>query len=234
MAIGTVRTVTSERLVLVGTMLADRSRVALLTALLDGRAYTVTELARHVGVATATASEHLARLRDAALVTVEPSGRHRYYRLAGPEVAEMLESLGADPAAAPPRPHPAGLGLARSCYDHLAGAVAVAMYEDCVRAGYLTQEEGSALRLTTIGRTFFDDLGVKASVAHTDRPLARRCLDWTERRPHLGGLLGAGLLAWLLAHGWVVRGDRPRTIRLTRAGQHHLPSHFPGVFNGRL
>lgn len=229
--------VTSERLVSVGHALSDRTRVGLLTALLDGRAYTVTELARHTGVAVSTASEHLTVLRTADLVALEPSGRHRYYRLTGARTAQMLESLGARPTPVPPaRRIPVGLELARTCYDHMAGAIAVALYDWCQGAGHLEHRDGSALHLTRAGREFFGRFGIDLGEppwgtlsTPSGRPLARRCLDWTERRAHLGGRLGAGLLSVMLAQGWVVRGSRPRALRLTRTGQQQLPQRFPGL-----
>lgn len=228
--LGSVWLMTSERLVSIGHVLSDRTRVGLLTALLDGRAYTVTELARHTGVAVSTASEHLTVLRAADLVAVEPSGRHRYYRLSGTHIAQMLESLGANPEQAPPaRRIPVGLELARTCYDHLAGAIAVALYQWCEEAGHLQGGEGSVLHLTETGGQFYTRLDIDLGGTPSAQPLARRCLDWTERRPHLGGRLGASLLSMMLAENWVLRGSRPRALRLTRSGQQHLPRIFPGL-----
>lgn len=225
--------VTSERIVTIGALLSDATRVALLTTLMDGRAYTGSELARHAGVAPSTASEHLTRLLTAGLVAVEPSGRHRYYRIAGVEAAELLESLGAVPVGDAPVQRasaPQGLALARTCYDHLAGELAVALYDHAIAASHLTVGEGSVLDLAPSGQSFFADLGVEeASTEHSDRPRARRCLDWTERRHHLGGRLGAALLAMMLANHWLTRGPRPRSIRITRSGQREIPQHFPGL-----
>ncbi len=218
---------TTERLVQIASVLSDVTRAGILTALMDGRAYTVTELSNHVGVAVSTTSEHLSRLRRTGLVAVESAGRHRYYRLAGPETASLLESLGAHPdAPGPSRRIPTGLAFARTCYDHLAGSVAVRIYAHCVWAGHLTEGDGSGMVITAEGERFFSGLGLDLQRNPSRRERARRCLDWTERRPHLGGLLGAQLLTEFFDRRWLARGSRPRAVRLTRAGQQHLARYF--------
>lgn len=229
---------TSEQIVKIGALLSDATRVALLTTLMDGRAYTGSEMARHVGVAPSTASEHLSRLLTAGLVVVEPSGRRRYYQISGTATADLLESLGAIPLGDAPmdRPTaPGSLALARTCYDHLAGQLAVALYDHAIVAGHFTAGEGSALSLAPPGQTFFTGLGVEVSTPHsTRRPRARRCLDWTERRHHLGGKLGTELFQMMLANRWLARGSRPRSIRITRSGQREIPERFPGLQWERL
>lgn len=219
-----------------GALIADPTRATMLATLLDGRAYTGGELARFAGVSASTASEHLGRLRSARLVTVEAQGRHRYFRLSDPRVAELLELVGsatvgttgvARAASEPSRPRPAaGLGYARTCYDHLAGELAVRLFDRFVADGLLVEHDDH-LELTDAGRELLVGLGADLATpsAHR-RPLARGCLDWTERRHHLAGRAGAAVLEALLRRKWVVRGPRPRTIRVTRAGHAEIPREF--------
>lgn len=217
-----------------GALLGDRTRAGVLDALLDGRAHTVGELARHTGVSASTASEHLGRLLDGGLVAVEAQGRHRYYRLAGREVAELLESLllpasllvpTAPCAARAVRP-PAALAFARTCYDHLAGALAVSLHDHLLATGVLAADDRGLL-LTDAGATAFSALDIDVDgLRGRSRPLLRTCLDWTERRHHLAGGLGAALLDALLERCWVVRQPGSRAVRLTLAGASGLSDHF--------
>ena len=196
--------------------------------LMDGRAHTGGELARFVGVSPSTVSEHLSKLLDAAMVTVEAQGRHRYYRLAGPEVAELLEAPGATttPVIAPVRPVPAMLSYARTCYDHLAGEVAVRIYDRLLANGHLSNDDNH-LRLTGTGIELLAVIGVDIdSVTSGKRPQARSCLDWTERRHHLAGASGAGLLSALVTNSWAAHGAEPRAIRVTATGRAALSEHF--------
>jgi DNA-binding transcriptional ArsR family regulator len=205
-----------------GRLLGDPTRLALLDALLDGRAYTVTELRRRVGVAPSTASEHLARLLDGGLLAMEAQGRHRYYRLCGPDVAAMLESLyGFDAArSVPPRRTrvPADVAFARTCYDHLAGTVAVGLADHLAATGMVVAGDPA---LTDAGRDVLAGLGVAL-----DRPGLRRCLDWSERRPHLAGPVAARLLDRFVEDRWVVRAGGSRAVRLTAAGRAGLADVF--------
>jgi len=221
-------TVAVAALTHVGALLADRTRASLLTVLIDDRARTGGELARLVGVAPSTASEHLSRLLDAGFVTVESQGRHRYFRLAGPDIAELLESLGAvDAPAAAGDAHgsraPSELLFARSCYDHLAGQLGVRIYDQMLASGHL-RLAGGRLNLTPSGEQLLADLGVNVQAMRPTktRPIVRSCLDWTERRHHLAGAAGAALFHALLTRGWIARGSRPRSIRITNAGQRGL------------
>lgn len=210
-----------------GALLADKTRTLMLTVLLDGRARTGGELARLVGVAPSTASEHLSRLLDAQFVAVEAQGRHRYFRLAGPEIAELLETLGAVDLPGPPgRPvaanAPTELRNARCCYDHLAGQLGVRIFEQLLAHDHLRRDENH-LTLTESGHALLTDLGADmVAVARSSRPVVRGCLDWTERRQHLAGGAGAALFQALLDRRWIVRGSRPRSIRVTDAGQRGL------------
>jgi DNA-binding transcriptional ArsR family regulator len=224
----TIRSVTAETLARVGALLADPSRAAILLALMDGRAHTGSELARHVGIAQSTASEHLSKLLDGRMVAVEAQGRHRYFRLADPSVAGLLETLGMTEVPGPPTPRPPpALAYARTCYDHLAGELAVAIYDGLVAGGHLVDGEYPAL--TSSGTSFLAGIGVDLESARSPgRPQARRCLDWTERRHHLAGTAGQALLDALLTNRWVVSGRR-REVRVTDRGRRELAHHFPAT-----
>ena len=193
----------------IGALIADPTRAEILCVLMDGRAHTGGELARHVGVSASTASEHLSRLLNAALIRVEAQGRHRYFRLADQQTAELLELLGAvsTPLTAKRSRTAERLSNARSCYDHLAGEVATNIYDRLVDNCHLTPDNGHAA-LTDTGRVFFGGLGIDVeSVVASKRPTVRPCLDWTERRHHLAGALGAALFDTMLANNWIRRGS---------------------------
>ena len=215
----------------VGSLLADPTRSALLVVLMDGRARTGGELARLLGVAPSTVSEHVSRLLDADYVAVEAQGRHRYVRLAGPHIAELLETLG---ALEVPRTSATRIGAStpsellhlRSCYDHLAGRLGVRIYDQMLAHNHL-QHDADHITLTPSGASLLADLGVDIEASRgSRRPLARPCLDWSERRHHLAGAAGAGLFQALLDNGWIIRGTRPRSIRITQNGQTGLERAF--------
>jgi DNA-binding transcriptional ArsR family regulator len=218
---------TYPQIAAVGRLIGDATRAAMLAALLGGRALPASELARVARVSPQTASAHLAKLADAGLVAVTRIGRHRYYRLAGAEVARALEALAA--VSAPPVVRSLrgaqsldALRFARSCYDHLAGALAVALGDAFLEHGWL-RPVGEALRLAAEGERILVDLGVDVpSLRRARRPLVRTCLDWSERRPHLAGAVGAALLERLLALGWLEAGPVPRALRLTTRGRAEL------------
>jgi DNA-binding transcriptional ArsR family regulator len=228
---------------LIAGLIGEPSRAAVLMALIDGRALAASTLAQEAGVAPSTVSGHLGRLTEAGLVQVEASGRNRYYRLASPEVAETLESLA---RLAPPKPvrslrqatRAHALRRARSCYDHLAGRLGVALTEALLDRGDLVAERGStgatdpilgarrahAFHLTDAGAEHLVRLGVEVA-PQSRRPLIRYCVDWSEQRPHLGGALGAGLLQMLFDRDWVTRGNG-RAILTTPAGDAALLEQF--------
>jgi len=216
-----------SRLARIGAILADETRCEILNALMDGRGWTGGELARLTRVAPSTASEHLSKLLDAGLVEVEAQGRHRYFRLANEQVAEMLESLGAAPPVDAFRSRaPAVLTYARSCYDHLAGELAVIIFEQLLADGHLERVDGD-LRMTDSGLGLFARLSVDTdALRSTNRPLVRGCLDWTQRRHHLAGAAGAALLDLLLEQRWVTRGPQPRSIQVTARGKPALNKHL--------
>ncbi|ATO12872.1 transcriptional regulator [Micromonospora sp. WMMA2032] len=208
-------------------LLADPTRAEFCLALLDGRAWTAGELARRAGVAASTASDHLTRLVRGGLLAEERQGRHRYVRLADPSVAQLLEDLTARaPApATPPRTlraasAGAALAYARTCYDHLAGRLGVLLHDALLARGVLDRAGG--LALTPAGMSWLAEVGVPVErLRAARRPLVRDCLDWTERRPHLAGALGAALCGRFLDLGWIARGTG-RAVRLTPAGRDGL------------
>jgi DNA-binding transcriptional ArsR family regulator len=205
-------------------LLADRSRAAMCLAMMDGRAWTAGELARQANIAAPTATGHLNQLVQAGLLVEERQGRHRYLRLASPDIAHLLEDIAQ--AAGQPAPATslrtvraaANLAQARTCYDHLAGELGVRIFEAMVATGLITQRDG--LALTAAGRTWFSELaGPEVLRPPRSRPLLRTCLDWTERRPHLAGALGAVLHQQLVARSWVQPRPGSRAVRITPAGE---------------
>ncbi len=211
-------------------LIGDPARANMLTALMAGRALTATELAGEAGVTPQTASAHLARLEEAGMLRRERQGRSRYFTLAGPDVAAALEALmglaaGRGGLRTRPGPRDAALRRARTCYDHLAGEAAVSILESLRADGRIAGE--AELRLTEPGRAAFAGLGIDlASLEAGRRPLLRPCLDWSERRAHLGGALGAALLSRLLALGWARRGEG-RAVTITPEGARRLGEAFP-------
>jgi DNA-binding transcriptional ArsR family regulator len=226
----------------IGSAMADRRRAAVLLALLDGRALPASVLADEAGVAASTASSHLAKLVDAGLVSAERSGRHRYYRLAGPDVAKLLEAVA---RVAPPMrvrslrqgTRAEAMRSARLCYDHLAGRLGVGLMESLIDEGTITggdghHEAGGADRLAAPGRELdyelsdqgrerMEELGIELP-SRGRRPLVRYCVDWSEQRHHLGGALGAALAARLLDLGWIKRARSSRAVKITDAGRDGL------------
>ncbi|HLW74295.1 MAG TPA: helix-turn-helix domain-containing protein [Gammaproteobacteria bacterium] len=218
-------------IVRIAALIGDNARADILTALMTGQALTATELAGVAGVTKQTVSAHLAKLLDARLLAVEIQGRHRYYRLADADVAELLENLtgvayrtGALRTRSSPR-EPA-LRKARVCYDHLAGELGVMVYDGLEQRGCLHQT-GESLELTDQGRAFCEKLGINfVSLAKTRRPLCRSCLDWSVRRNHLAGALGEALLQRIFGLGWARRDKGTRVVRFTLEGERMLRQRF--------
>ena len=233
----------------IGAVLAEPARARMLLALGDGRALPAGTLASEAGVAASTASEHLARLVDGGLVTVHPQGRHRYYRLAGPEVGELIENIARIAPAAPVRSlredsRAYAVRRARTCYDHLAGRLGVAVFAALLRESYVTGGDGihridgdgedrlSApgrdidYRLTAAGHTRLAELGVDLPQMEERGIPLRYCVDWTEQRHHLSGHVGRALTDRLLALGWLKRADRGRAVLITDAGRERLPAEL--------
>jgi DNA-binding transcriptional ArsR family regulator len=215
----------------VASCLAEPARARIVCALLGGRAMTATELADEAGVAPSTASEHLAKLRERGLVSLERQGRHRYFRLAGSDVASFVEGLAGFAASRDPArrfgPNDPALRRARVCYDHLAGEFAVELRERLLDRGGLGLDGADSL--TAAGECLFADIGVDvADLRRSRRPLVRACLDWSERRHHLGGALGAALLARLFELGWIERATIGRAVTVTPRGERPIASLFMG------
>ncbi|WP_182452717.1 winged helix-turn-helix domain-containing protein [Streptacidiphilus sp. P02-A3a] len=230
-------------------LLASASRARILKALSDGRPLTVTVLAGEAQVSVPTASVHLARLAEAGLVRATDAGRHRYFRLSGPEVVAALEALA---LIAPPAPAPArtlrahsrdrALRRSRTCYDHLAGSLGVALMAAFVDRGLLRRDQaaadtgaerpaaygrGAAYLLTPRGAERFTAFGIDVpALTAGRRPVVRYCVDWSERRHHLAGALGAALAARLFATGWLRYGLSPRVVHLTETGTRGLADAF--------
>ena len=215
----------------IAALIGDHARAEVLTALMADRALTATELAEVAGVTKQTISAHLAKLVDAGLVAVESQGRHRYFRLADPDVAQLLESLmgvafrtGAVRVRASPR-EPA-LRKARVCYDHLAGEEGVRIYENLLKRQALVPG-AHGLELMAVGQRLFLKLDIDTdALSRQKRAVCRACLDWSERRHHLAGALGAALLSRLVDLGWAKRARDSRVVLLSANGLRALHNMF--------
>jgi DNA-binding transcriptional ArsR family regulator len=215
----------------VAALVGDPARANILCALLDGRALTATELAFAASVTPQTASGHLAKLLTAKLVLLAKQGRHRYYRLAGPHVGQMLESIMNVALTGPPRFQPASkrdddIRRARTCYDHFAGMLGVGLTERLVEREFVILG-GEAGEVTPAGADFLTGLGVDLKAARAKRRLfCRPCIDWTERRPHIGGALGAAFASRCFELKWFQRMPGSRALTITPAGRHGLREYF--------
>ncbi|MGN6738838.1 ArsR/SmtB family transcription factor [Dyella sp.] len=213
---------TRHQLAEIGSLLADPSRAAILLALVDGRARPAGELARLAGIAASTASAHLSRLVEGGLLQVVNQGRHRYFRIANDSVVQVLETLPllrSPPACAPTRaPRAQPLAFARTCYGHLAGRLGVALYQGLRERAWIELGE-HAVRLTGAGREAMQGGGLLPDPMKPSSLSGRSCLDWTERRPHLGGALGVAIVDQLLHRDWLRRQDGSRALLLTPPGR---------------
>ncbi|WP_322906889.1 winged helix-turn-helix domain-containing protein [Paenibacillus campi] len=215
----------------VASLLGEPSRANMLTALLDGRFHTAGELAHAASITPQTASFHLARLTEHGWIRTEKHGRYRYYRLADSETAQRLEQF----LAICPLPEVRSftqsrqmdrLRYGRTCYDHLAGQVGVTLTEALVESGYLLAQDG-AFEMSVAGADFFTALGLDLpQLRRKRRTFAHACLDWSERKHHVGGALGHGLLHLCLERAWIERMPGMRAIAVTADGQHALQKHF--------
>lgn len=219
------------RLAEVAALVGDPARANILTALMGGRALTAGELIHATGVSPQTTSGHLGKLTNGRLIACVKQGRHRYYRIATPYVAEMLESIMAVAADAPPRYRPPSkldetLRVARTCYDHFAGKLGVGITDALCALGHLTLSDDGG-ELSESGVAFFEKFGVDLAVARSRRRIfCRPCLDWTERRPHLGGTVGAVLAKRCFDLGWLQRMRDSRALIITVAGARGLRDAF--------
>lgn len=211
----------------IGAVIGVPARANMLAALAGGQALTATELALHAGVTAQTASSHLKKMTDLNLIAVEKQGRHRYFRLSDARIADALEPLAhllPDQPVAHRKPSKLlqELRESRMCYDHLAGVLGVAVADALKERGYITEDDKD-FHPTDAGFGFFADLGIDfEGLKGKRRHLARRCLDWSERRPHVGGALGAALADTFLESGWIERIPDSRKVVLTGAGQQAL------------
>lgn len=218
----------------VASLIGDPARANMLTALMGGQALTATELAHEAGITSPTASSHLAKLQAGGLLMVEKQGRHRYFRLAGADVAAMIETIiGVAERAGHARtrtgPREPALRQARVCYDHLAGELGVQLFDSLIgrRMLALGRED---LTLTPRGERFVGSLGVDlAELASSRRPLCRTCLDWSVRRNHLAGALGGALLDRFFQLKWARREAGTRVVIFN----HHGLSRFDALFDAR-
>jgi DNA-binding transcriptional ArsR family regulator len=212
-------------------LMADPARAAMLLALLDGRPLAASELSRLAAVSPPTASAHLAKLLDGGLVTVVRQGRHRYYRLAGHQVAEAIEALSQIARPAPVRSlrqsrRAAALAEARTCYDHLAGRLGVALTEALVARNHIALSEDGGM-VTPSGEDLFRSFGFEVrSKSPSRRPFCRPCLDWSERRPHLAGALGAAIAARCFELDWIARIRDTRAVLITQKGRRGFADTF--------
>jgi DNA-binding transcriptional ArsR family regulator len=217
-------------------LMADRTRAVMLAALLDEGALAAGELAQLAGVTPATASAHLSRLLDGDMVTVISQGRHRYYQLAGADVAAAIEALSQLRPEPPVRSlkqsrQAAALAEARTCYDHLAGRAGVALLDALLAGGLLTARPPDAplpaFDVTQAGAGTLTRFGVDPEpLRRSRRRFAGACLDWTQRSPHLNGALGAAITSRLLHLRWIERGRQHRSVRITPAGREGLADTF--------
>ncbi|CAL2102412.1 Uncharacterized HTH-type transcriptional regulator YdfF [Tenacibaculum sp. 190130A14a] len=211
----------------IASLLGDKSRAIMLWNLLDGRAYTATELANCSAVSLQSASNHLAKLLQKNILTVEKQGRHRYYRFSSPEVAQVIESMASLLSLQKDykkikRPKATAFTYARTCYQHLAGEVGVKITEALVSQEIITPVEKQYI-VTHSGKQWFLDLGINTEkIQNAKRSFAHQCLDWSERKHHLAGALGDAFLETMLANDWFRKHKNTRELVLTSKGSFHL------------
>ena len=219
---------------MVAALVGDPARANMLTALMTGRALTASELAHQAGITPQTASSHLSKLETGGLIEQEKQGRHRYYRLTDPDVAGVLEGLAGLAARAGHMrvrtgPKDPALRRARVCYDHLAGDLGVQML-DSMRKQRLIRQTKQSIELTAEGERFIArNLQISAeALAHPRRPLCKACLDWSERRHHLAGTLGAAIMSRFTELKWAARDDAPgsRVVNFSRNGEKRFAALF--------
>lgn len=218
----------------IGSLIGDPARANMLSALLGGKALTATELATEAGITGQTASSHLKKLIEGGLLAQAKQGRHRYFTLAGPEVGSTLEAimgLAARKGHLRTRtgPKDPAMRAARVCYDHLAGDMAVRIFDSLQSRAFLAvSSEKGGLALTRDGREFVSGIGIDLQALTANRrPLCRACLDWSERRNHLAGGLGAAFLDLFQEKGWLRREQGTRIVHVTASGGRALPDMFP-------
>ena len=219
----------------IAQLIGDPARANMLCALMSGKALTATELANEAGVTLQTTSGHLAKMVDGGLVASRKQGRHKYYQLLDDDVAHLLENLMSVAAQkghlrAQTGPKDPELRHARVCYDHLAGDLGTKLYGALIKTGHL-KEVGDQTEITESGISFFEKKGFKLDALHNSRrQLCRQCLDWSERRTHLAGTLGASILRHIYEKKWAKRDDNSRVVRFSKRGE----AAFMAVFEIEL
>jgi DNA-binding transcriptional ArsR family regulator len=211
-------------------LIGDPASAAMLTTLLDGRTLPAGELARAANISLKSASMHLGQLLNGRFVSVSQQGRHRYYRITCPEVAHAIEALGviSTPSKRRFRANDDAICYARTCYDHLAGEVAVRLADAFQRDGLLIPANENDFDVTRRGEEFFFHWNIDVTKLRAlRRSFARRCLDWTERRSHVAGALGAAIYQRFLEFRWIVRRPHDRIIRVTSRGARELDAFLP-------
>jgi DNA-binding transcriptional ArsR family regulator len=220
-----------DRFIAIASLVCEPARAGILWNLLDGRAYTATELAVAVNISSTSASNHLAKLLEADLLKVDKQGKHRYYSFSHADVAYAVESLAnlasrGEVFEKKKDVAPSGLKFCRTCYDHLAGYVGVKIFDSLVQKQLLARYRGQ-YRVTTKGQAWLAEFGIQWDEIRAERrPFIRECLDWSERRPHLAGRLGSLLLERMLERGWFRRVRESRELILTANGQKGLLTHL--------
>jgi DNA-binding transcriptional ArsR family regulator len=215
----------------IAALLGDPARANMLSALMDGGARSAGDLAFAAHVTPQTASAHLGKLAGAGLLALQQRGRHRYYRLASADVARLLEQIMAVAAVRTPRYRPAwmrddALRSARTCYDHLAGRLGVALADRLARRGHVRLDHDGG-EVTAAGERFLMDWGLDlAGIGQSRRRFCRPCVDWSEQRPHLGGVVGAALAERCFALGWIERVKDSRAVAITAAGRDGFAATF--------
>jgi DNA-binding transcriptional ArsR family regulator len=221
----------TDDLTKVAMLIGEPARVVMLWSLLDGQSRPASELAFCANISAQNASAHLARLVEAGILSVSSQGRHRYYRIATPEAAHVIEAMvalapSAKNAERLPKGQTPDLRYARTCYDHLAGRVAVELCQTLEKQQLLTGKD-QIFTVTGKGERWFCQIGIEIEeLRYLRRPLARQCLDWSERKPHLAGALGAALLDQMFRRGWIARVRATRVVRITTEGRTAFQSLF--------
>lgn len=212
-------------------LIGDPARASMVMALMSGHSLTMGELAEEAGVTLSTASVHLAKLEFSGIVVSRKEGRSRHFRLSNPDVAHCIEALVTVAARVGhlrtrPGLREKAMRDARSCYDHLAGRIAVDLFERWVAEGLL-RWRGDVVRLTGKGRQALIGLGIEVEdLERRKRPLCRTCIDWSERQHHLGGAIGATVLARVLRERWAVRGPRSRAVTFSAFGERNFVAWY--------
>lgn len=224
-------TTSEPNIAVVANLIGDNARAKMLTALLGGKALTATELALEADITSQTASTHLAKLVDGQLLHLRKQGRHKYFQLMNASIAQLLENLlnisvNLAPEQVSTGPNDIRLKQARICYDHLAGELGVEIYDALKQQAFII-DNGSETLLTDLGKEFFSSIGFDFSqIKKSKRPICKSCLDWSERRNHLAGILGQWMLNDMFDKGWLERALDSRVINVSNAALNRIKYHY--------